>query len=186
MKSVDSTKTDLDTDIAVTLRTCDVGEQFTTAGKCISCPDGTSFSIKQMTKPGTCDECPSEKAVCYGGSNVGPKPGYWRKSNVTSVFIKCLYEPACLGMIPPENDPQGSCYEGYQGIACTDCKTGFSRVNDFECSMCPEPAANIVRLFFIFLAMIVVVVFIVRSTLLGAKEKNNITNIFMKIMLNHV
>ena len=58
-----------------------------------------------MNEPGNCIACPTEKAVCYGGSNMGPKPGFWRKNNYTSTIIGCLFVPACLGMIPPENNP---------------------------------------------------------------------------------
>lgn len=96
---------DLDFKMTLNLRECEIGEQFTTAGKCTTCPDGTSYSLVRMTGPGNCDKCPTEKAVCYGGSNVGPKAGYWRRNNYTSDFIKCLYEPACLGMVAPENNP---------------------------------------------------------------------------------
>ena len=55
-----------------------------------------------MTEPGECSVCPTDRAVCNGGGDIGPKPGYWRRSNATSTFIKCLFEAACLGMIPPE------------------------------------------------------------------------------------
>lgn len=105
----------------VNLRECAVGEQFTSNGKCLTCTSGTTYSLTKMTSPGNCQECPTEKAVCMGGADVGPQPGYWRKSNLTSSFIKCLYEPACLGMVKPENNPCGSCLTGYQGILCADC-----------------------------------------------------------------
>jgi len=65
--------------------------------------------------------CPTDKAVCYGGTNVGPSAGHWRTSNYSANFLTCLYKPACLGMIPPANNPKGSCAEGYQGIMCADC-----------------------------------------------------------------
>lgn len=139
-----------------------------------------------MSQPGSCESCPSEKATCYGGTNVGPKPGYWRKSNNTSNFIECLVYSACLGMIPPQNDPMGTCATGYQGILCTDCQKGYSRTGDYECSQCPEQSSNIVRLAFIFLIVIFGLVFMIRSTLMGAKNKTNVTSIYLKIVLNHV
>jgi len=52
--------------------------------------------------------------------------------------------------------------------------------------MCPANDLNILRLSFTFIGMVVVVVFVVRSTLQGAKETNNITGIFIKILLNHI
>jgi hypothetical protein len=51
-----------------------------------------------MDKPGECKKCPTELAICYGGSFIGPKPGYWRKSNATFNFIYCVNPNACLGI----------------------------------------------------------------------------------------
>ncbi|CDW87604.1 UNKNOWN [Stylonychia lemnae] len=73
-----------------------------------------------MKEPGSCETCPTEKAVCNGGANIGPLPGYWRKSNASQRFEKCLYQPACLGMVAPKNNPMGDCSVGYRGILCAD------------------------------------------------------------------
>jgi hypothetical protein len=45
--------------------------------------------LKQLIEPGICSSCNDEVAICFGGSNIGPKPGYWRKNNETTSFIKC-------------------------------------------------------------------------------------------------
>ena len=84
-----------------------------------------------MDEPGECKACPSDRAICNGGKDIGPLPGYWRKNNRTDNFIGCLYRPACIGMIPPENNPKGSCAEGYRGVLCTDCKTGYTRSKEY-------------------------------------------------------
>jgi hypothetical protein len=47
-----------------------------------------------MTSPGQCKDCLVDKAICNGGSNIGPKAGYWRSSNTTDNFIECLYAKA--------------------------------------------------------------------------------------------
>jgi len=60
-----------------------------------------------MKEPGECKDCPSDEALCFGGSNIGPKPGYWRKSNKTEKFIKCPNPSACLGILPPDYNPSG-------------------------------------------------------------------------------
>ena len=62
-----------------------------------------------MNEPGSCEICPIESAKCNGGSNIGPLPGFWRTSNISKVFVSCLYGRACLGMIPPRNNPMGDC-----------------------------------------------------------------------------
>ncbi len=179
-------KLDLDIRVNINLRECEFGEQFSPIGKCQQCPAGSGFTLVKMTSPGDCSPCPTSKAVCNGGTNIGPKPGYWRKSNVTSIFIPCMRYEACLGMVPPDYDPKGSCAKGYGGILCSECIPGYSRTGEFKCSLCPEPKSNIVRLVFIFLIFSGVIIFMIRSTLLGAHEKNNITNIFFKILMNHL
>ena len=165
-----SSRTDFDFRLYVSLRYCEVGEQFTSNGACSECASGTSYSLIKMTSPGNCETCPSDKALCYGGSNVGPAAGYWRKSNYTSNFIKCLNTNACLGMIAPENNPMGSCATGYQGILCADCQVGYSSSGDYECGECPDQAANSMRIVGIFIIAIAAIVFMIRSTLAGATD----------------
>jgi hypothetical protein len=97
--------TSIDYSLYVNLRDCEVGEYFTESGQCLMCPTGTTFTSEIMTEPGECEPCPDTKASCYGGTNVGPKSGYWRKSNYTANFLKCYNSDACLGMIPPDYDP---------------------------------------------------------------------------------
>jgi len=71
-------------------------------------------------------------------------------------------------MVPPVYDPRGSCAEGYEGTLCAACKPGYSRTGESKCDLCPDPTSNIIRLVFIFLAVIGVVIFMIRSTLAGA------------------
>ncbi|CDW74167.1 UNKNOWN [Stylonychia lemnae] len=139
------------------LRECQIGEQFTSVGKCQECDD--SYSLKQMKEPGSCEICPSEKAVCLGGANIGPLPGYWRQSNMTKNIEKCLFQKACLGMIAPNYNPIGDCLRGYRGILCADCEKGFSRDNDYQCTQCPEHWANSLRLLAILVAVVILIVF---------------------------
>ena len=103
----------IDFNLGINLRECMIGEYFTTTGQCIFCPALTSYSLTKMTEPGSCQKCPTSQAVCNGGSDIGPLPGYWRSTNLTSTFIRCLRPSACLGMVQPQFDPQGSCGEGY-------------------------------------------------------------------------
>ncbi|CDW81646.1 UNKNOWN [Stylonychia lemnae] len=165
------------------LRECEVGEQFTVAGKCQLCQG--SYSLIKMSEPGSCDVCPKEKAKCLGGAQIGPLPGYWRRNNESKIFSQCLYELACLGMIPPNNNILGECSKGYRGVLCADCEIGFSRDNDFQCSFCPIPFLNSLRLLAILTAVVILVVFMIRSSLNGAMDANNVTSIYLKILLNH-
>ena len=56
----------------------------------------TEYSLATHSGPGDCKKCPTDVAICLGGSNIGPKPGYWRKSNLTANFIECVNPEACL------------------------------------------------------------------------------------------
>eukprot|EP00347_Sterkiella_histriomuscorum_P005934 403354704 len=176
-------KSSLDLQLEINLRECLNGEQFTIAGKCIECEN--SYSLLKQASPGQCYECPDIKAVCPGGSKIYPRPGFWRKSNISTTIIQCLYKPACLGTLNDQQSPMGECQAGYQGILCADCEPGFSRTGDHKCSKCPDKTANSFRLIVIGIAVFLLLIFLVRSTLNSATQKNNITNIYMKILLNH-
>eukprot|EP00347_Sterkiella_histriomuscorum_P016375 403353429 len=176
-------KTDLNYRLKIALRKCSMGEQFTQAGKCTECNPG--YSLKNMSEPSICDECPDQKAFCHGGAFIGPKPGFWRKSYYTDTIIQCLYQPACLGMLSPNFNPKGDCYEGYQGILCADCQNDFSRAGEFQCQKCPANELNVVRLFFTLLGVLLLLILMIRSTLMSAHDKTNIANIFQKILMNH-
>ena len=92
------TEVDLQVKVNISLRDCEIGEQFQWNGKCNSCPTNMSFSLIKMDEPGECKACPSDRAICNGGKDIGPLPGYWRKNNKTDNFIGCLHRPVrtCL------------------------------------------------------------------------------------------
>eukprot|EP00347_Sterkiella_histriomuscorum_P019434 403341642 len=181
MKKLNSSTLNLD--LIITLRECQIGEQFTVAGKCEECQN--SFSLNLQLSPGSCIPCPSDKAICPGGSSIYPLPGYWRKSNTSTSIIPCLYQQACLGTQNKQQSLQGECALGYQGILCADCQTEFSRSGEFKCSQCPNRVVNIVRLTFIVAGVSILLIFLIRQTLNSASDKNNITNIYFKILINH-
>ena len=169
------------------LRECEVGEAFSKAGKCTPCAQDTEYSVQKFTEPADCEQCPSIRAQCNGGSDVGPKKGYWRSSAESDDFILCLFFGACTGMNPDgTSPPTGSCAEGYQGILCADCKVGFSRSGSFECGLCPKPLTNILRLAAIFIFVVAVVIMLIKTTLSGAVQRKNVTSIYTKILMNHL
>jgi len=179
-------KTQLDIDLELGLRGCNVGEYFTTGGKCLPC-NGIGFTLKAQQEPGQCEPCPEEYAKCYHGTYIGPKEGYWRRDNSTSTFLQCLNPDACLAIDPSNNySATGVCAEGYNGVLCSNCDPGFSRTGDYACSLCPDPLWNIIRIVATLLFTIILIVFMIKSTMAGAVEKKNVTSIFMKIMMNHM
>jgi len=177
---------EIDIGVELGLRECLTGEYFTTAGKCSTC-EGLGFTLAPQYEPGQCEPCPEEYAICYHGLYVGPKKGYWRKSNDTENFLQCLNEEACLPISPDNGySATGECAAGYQGVLCADCKVGYSRTGTYVCSPCPNPVWNVIRIVMIILFAASLIVFMIRSTLAGAVEKKNVTSIYMKILMNHL
>lgn len=90
-------------------------------------------------------------------------------------------------MIAPDYNPQGTCAPGYNGILCANCDKGYSiSTSKFECNVCPDYTTNAFRITAIFFACIVIVVFLIRSTLRGAADSKNVISVFQKILLNHI
>ena len=118
-----------------------------------------------MDGPGQCSTCPTDKAICLGGSNIGPRPGYWRANNLTDEFIECNYSPACLGMVQPNNVSTGECHSGYQGILCSDCAPDYSRTTNYQCQPCPNKTWNGIRLTLILITVTLLIILMVRSTI---------------------
>ena len=73
---------------AISLRSCEVGEAFLQTGECKTCSSGTEYSLVSFNEESDCKECPTDKAICNGGSDIGPKAGYWRSSNTSDNFIE--------------------------------------------------------------------------------------------------
>ena len=50
----------IDFPIQIDLRECNIGEEFTDAGKCLECPAGESYSLVRYTEPTPCTTCPGD------------------------------------------------------------------------------------------------------------------------------
>ena len=170
----------------IQLRNCISGEQYSISGACDKWEGPNKYSLDVMTAVGECLEWPTDKAICNGGSNIGPRAGYWRSSNATDNFIKWLYYYAWLGMIAPNNNPAGDCATGYQGILWADWKAGYSRTGEYQCAKWPNKLWNIVRISFVILISLIVVIVIIKSTLEGALVRKNLQSIYIKILMNHL
>ena len=100
--------------IEIHLRECHNGEIVLPSGACYECiPNEYSFDSRD-TK---CSDCPNG-AVCLGGSNVYPKPNYWRAEWDSDVLYYCPVLDICLGGEDTEN-PTGECEKGYRGRMCS-------------------------------------------------------------------
>ena len=78
-----------------------------------------------------CIQCP-EHVFCPGGySQLQLEAGYWRNSTETVDIFYCLNNPrACAG-----ND---TCLEGYAGVLCEVCISGYEPKGGYTCSKCKD------------------------------------------------
>ena len=80
--------------IKVTTRLCGIGEVFSPTygspdAECMRCPLGTYSFDPSPPANATCLDCP-EGALCYGGSDIKAKNGWWRfDPQVDTVFNEC-------------------------------------------------------------------------------------------------
>ena len=172
--------------VTISLRLWVTGESFSTSGAWIQWASPDYYSLTDQISPGNCKSCQTQKMYCKGGSDVGPKPGYWRSSLSSDNFISWLYSGAWLGYVSPSNNKLGEWFTGYQGVLWADWQPGFSRISDYKCGAWPNAVWNIIRLLLICLAVIIVFVITIRSTLAGALQRKNIQSVYIKILMNHL
>ncbi|TNV74981.1 hypothetical protein FGO68_gene13540 [Halteria grandinella] len=170
-------------DISFNLRACLIGEAMLSNGKCALCEQGT-YLLQASDEPGFCRKCPSLEAECFGGSAIFPKSGYWRSSNESDNFIKCLNPIACLG---GSNSNASQCQEGYQGILFSDCALGYSKsLASFKCSNCPSRASNIIILIVVIIGVALFLTLLIVSNLNSALKDKNYLAVFLRVLLNHL
>ena len=173
--------------LAIGLRGWIVGELFETSGACTEWQSPNYYSLEIMTEPGRCKDWQKTHMYWYGGSDIGPKPNFWRSSNMTDKIIKWLYPPACLGYNKSDITTNlGEWLTGYQGILWADWKVGYSRRGKYECSKCPDPVWNIIRLILVLIAIVIFIIVLLYITLKSIKKRSNRHPIYVKILINHL
>ena len=172
--------------VTVTLDNCQVGEAFLVTGAWVGWQAGQEYLLTKHTSPGGWKQCISNKMNCFGRSDIGPKPGFWRSSNTSDNFIECLNKNACLGYDNKENkDNLGTCEEGYQGVLCSDCRHGYARSGEDQWLKCANPFVNFIRLLLLTSAILIWNIIMIKSTLSGALERKDVQSIYFKILTNH-
>eukprot|EP00899_Mesostigma_viride_P008437 jgi/Mesvir1/17595/Mv08827-RA.1 len=164
------------TSVQLRVRACVPGEVRRASNACERC-DPPLFSWRPQNRQ--CELCPPE-AICLGGDDVLPLPGYWRSSNVSYEFHACLNENACnypgredalLAMVADSTsatwraDAQCDVDQGYRGVLCAECAEGYTRKPGFECKQCPSVALNTAYYVMFMAAGAALYAFMVRETL---------------------
>ena len=172
--------------ISVEFRECIEGERFTESGAWVQWEQDTEYLLTKHTSLGSCKQCVPNSMRCFGGSDIGPTPGYWRSNNKTDNFIEWLSSSSCEGYDKVLfTDNTGNCSEGYNGILWADCKVDYSRAGQHQCFKCPDPVANAFRLALILIAYLISLVITVKSTLSGALDRKDIQSVYIKIIVVH-
>jgi len=164
------------------MRACVMGES-RFENQCLVCPAG-KYSLSPET---SCQDC-SAKAICYGNFTMVPRAGYWRSSVHSDTFWLCPYQPACVGSpAPPGNlSLTGNCATGYYGNLCNGCLSGFSRLNQHECGLCPSFVTNLLRTIGVGCAFLLALVIIVATAIKSAYRTSSYFSIYMKVLLNYL
>lgn len=118
---------------AVYSRMCVSGEGQTIEGICNVCPVNT-YLLEGPENALDCNLCQSN-SYCYGRNQIAPKPGHYRKSLISET-IPCKSWTSCLG--GNKDDLLGKCNEGYFGMLCGGCITGWYKKNWKYCENCPN------------------------------------------------
>jgi hypothetical protein len=112
---------------------------------CSTCTTGT-YSVKWNQT--NCQTCPNN-AACEG-ERISLNSGYWRIDANSTDIMECPNEDACLGGYNPQNKHPVNCAAGYQGLLCNECiidgETQYERISDNQCSKCPDPTMNLLRI----------------------------------------
>jgi len=165
----------------VSMRPCLIGES-QLSNLCYPCPEG-KYSLDPSD---SCQDCPTG-AVCVGRAEMVPKSGYWRSKPTSDVFWECPNSDACLGSkMTGLVSLTGECAEGYYGNMCNGCLSGFSRSSRTKCGKCPDQAVNIVRSVGIGLAMVLVIAFVIKMSLISAHKARSHYSVYLKIFVNYI
>ena len=173
---------------------CQKGEIFKSDKSCILCgPNTYSLEKPSLDILQKCLICP-DNAHCIGGVYIFPDHGYWRRSNESSLIIKCLISDACTNNFDldqynnnsDENLPSSMCAEGHEGNMCFDCQMGYGQFSNGQlCAKCQDINYLIIlRLILVSFTIICYIFFNSKSMIQDSNE--NINNIVMKIVINHL
>ena len=178
--------------IILTIPFCSRGEYTSQDHHCTQCP-----ANKFLFEPAPfCSDCP-QNFKCFGGSNLAPKAGYWRKRSDTLFLISCQTAKACLE--GDADNPNGKCdeSEGYTGIACAQCMPNYMSISG-RCIECPHKKISYFIILFLIgiltLGLNIILIHdnlvkeyydVIDSNILVTQEMTSKYDTFIKILLNH-
>jgi len=146
---------------------CEIGDIYSSSTQmCSTCAKGT-YSLEDPYSNPTCTPCDDTVAVCLGGAKVAPKPGYWRYDVLSSNFMECPQESACLGgYVNDIYSAHGECEYPYEGNLCNQCADTYAKFGTgSSCVNCKTSAMYYIKFVGFFGAQIVVLLFGIRTNI---------------------
>ncbi|CAI2363468.1 unnamed protein product [Moneuplotes crassus] len=180
-------------DLEIKFRDCQPGEMIV-GNECEICAAGTYSLQQNSTECISCDL----NAVCLGSNQVSVAPGHWRRFQNSTKIVECIVEEACDGgFVSTENSSQNSdssnihpvkCAEGYSGNLCSQCvvteDAKYQRINDFECSKCPNQILNTIQ---VVLTLLVVLFFFILMVVINVKKTDESElSVSLRILANYL
>ena len=96
-----------------------------------------------------------------------------------------------MGGFSPEKYFPVDCKDGYQGILCHDCVKNefeggrrYMRVGDHECSQCPDPFLNSIRIIFVIGVVLTIIMMLILLNI--RKQKESEASIVGKVLTNYL
>ena len=134
--------------------------------ECLACPEGASCGVGAPN-----------------ASALSPVGGWWRMPwapNASAAFAPC--EPldaagrsACL--------EGGGCDEGYAGVLCHECVSGWARSGVAGCAKCSAPWRSWLALVAVAAVALAVLAFLVRATLRSRGEPGRLEVVMLKVLM---
>lgn len=174
----------LDWEIDVSFRKCLPGEEMVDK-QCSMC----QISYYSLIPGNECKPC-LEFATCEGGNQLNITEGYWRDNLEQSSILKCPNADSCLGGFNEQGAAPINCKEGYEGVLCTDCSKKmdgmrrFMRSGLFQCSYCPHPVMNAIRILLVTFVILCLIGILIWFNI--RKEKESQMSILSKIFTNYM
>eukprot|EP01133_Synstelium_polycarpum_P014526 gene14526-17154_t len=148
---------------------------------CLQCPNST-ISNQDHTgcvcsdgfygPPENCITCPAG-AVC-AKNTITPLINNWAAPGFPGIIYSCPMPNACLG----GSDPESQCAEGYYGVECSGCVSGWSLYIN-SCSRCPSSVyVTYLTIFLCFAALFTLLLITYRAGV-------NVTFSALKILISY-
>lgn len=72
------------------------------------------------------------------------------------------------------------------GNMCNTCADKYSRTAKNTCQECPDPAVNGIRICGITIAVLILIIFLVKSTMSSALRPRELTSVYLRILMNYL